>query len=162
MDRSYRKDLRLKQYDYTGAGYYFVTICTEQRQLLFQNFVGADLCVRPCPDIPPLRWLWELQRKYPGVLIDAYAIMPDHVHFLLAIPGGHTGPPLPQMVQWYKTQVTNDWIKQVRQGKLPPFQKRIWQRNYYEHVIRNDTDLKETRQYIENNPLNWMLDKDQE
>ena len=57
------------------------------------------------------------------------------------------------MMQWYKTQVTNAYIRAVRAGEAAPYEKYLWQRNYYEHVIRNDADLADTRQYIENNPL---------
>ena len=64
------------------------------------------------------------------------------------------------MIKWYKTQTTNAYIRLVKQGQAPPFQKHVWQRGYYDHVIRNDTDLAETRQYIVNNPLNWTLNKD--
>ena len=71
--------------------------------------------------------------------------MPDHIHFILVIPGGHAGPPLQEMIKWYKTQTTNAYIRQ---------------RGYYDHVIRNDADLAETRRYILNNPLKWIQDKD--
>ena len=155
-----RKRLRLPEYDYGQAGYYFVTICTYQRQELFASIVGAHLCVRPpSGDSLLITWLHELERKYPGVLVDCWAVMPDHLHVILAITGAHTGAPLPEMIKWYKTQTTNTYIQQVKEGKLPPFQKHIWQRGYYDHVIRNDTDLSDTRQYILNNPLKRTLDK---
>ena len=67
--------------------------------------------------------------------------------------GAHTGAPLQEMLKWYKTQTTNAYIRMVKQGIFPPFRKHVWQRGYYEHVIRNNADLTETRQYILNNPL---------
>ena len=163
MDRAFprRKEIRLKQYDYSQPGYYFVTICTHQRQKLFSSLVGAHLCVRPSSADSFLGlFLHELEQKYSGVLVDCYAVMPDHLHVILALTGAHTGAPLPEMIKWYKTQTTNAYIRLVRQGQVPPFQKHVWQRGYYDHVIRNDTDLAETRQYIVNNPLNWTLNKD--
>lgn len=156
-----RNSLRLPGYDYASAGYYFVTICTYQRQTLFKNFVGADLCVRPSPDNIPLRWLWKLEQKYT-VHVDIYAILPDHVHMILVIPGGHTGPPLPEMIKWYKTQTTNAMIRSVQAGQLPQFSKHIWQRGYYDHIIRNDEDLESTRQYIRNNPIKRLLNQCQD
>ena len=123
--------------------------------------VGAHLCVRPSSADSFLGlFLHELEQKYSGVLVDCYAVMPDHLHVILALTGAHTGAPLPEMIKWYKTQTTNAYIRLVKQGQAPPFQKHVWQRGYYDHVIRNDTDLAETRQYIANNPLNWTLNKD--
>lgn len=161
MECARRKNIRLKDYDYSQPGYYFITICTHERQMLFSSYVGAHLCVRP-----PLRrdgniivkWLYELEQKYPHVEIDGYCIMPDHIHLILIMKGGsegaggHAGPPLHEILKWYKTQTTNEYIRQVRIRAVPPFQKHVWQRGYYEHVIRNDVELDEIRQYVQNNP----------
>ncbi len=155
-----RKSIRLKEYDYSRPGYYFVTICAHERQPLFSSWVGAHLCVRP-PDNENFlaEWLYKMERKYLTVQIDEWCIMPDHIHLILIIKGelegagGHAGPPLHEMIKWYKTQTTNAYIRQVKAHALPPFQKHVWQRGYYEHVIRNDVDLDETRRYIQNNPL---------
>ena len=116
MNDPQRKCLRLEAYDYSQPGYYFITICTHARQRLFDDFVGADLCVRPSPENIPLHWLWELQGKFTGIKIDIYAVLPDHIHLILVIPGGHAGPPLPEMMKWYKTQTTNAYIRAVRRG----------------------------------------------
>lgn len=149
-----RKSTHLKGYDYTQPGYYFVTVCTYQRQKLFQPWVGAHLCVRPPETEGPVwKWLYETEQKYPGIQIDSSCVMPDHIHAIIAITGAHTGAPLHEIVQWFKTQSTNEYIRQVKQGKLPPFDTHIWQRGYYEHMIRNDADLNATRCYIQNNPL---------
>ncbi len=153
-----RKAIRLREYDYRTPGFYFVTVCTHEKQRLLEPFVGADLCVRP-----PERqnfvgwWLLELQRKYEAVRIDTACIMPDHIHALIELTGGHIGPPLQEIVQWYKTQTTNEYIRRVKRGEVPPFHHKVWQRGLYEHIIRNDTELNETRQYIQNNPLAAML-----
>ncbi len=160
MDEPNRKQIRLKKYDYSSAGAYFVTVCTEGRAHLFGEIekrdVGAHLCVRPNrPDLLIVKWLFEMQNKYSGVTIDSYTVMPDHVHFILVITGEHTGSPLPEIVQWFKTQSTNEYIRGVKSGLYPPFIKRLWQRSYYEHIIRNRDDLAKTRKYIEENPLRW-------
>ena len=72
----------------------------------------------------------------------------------------HTGAPLPEMIKWYKTQTTNAYIRLVKQGQALYVYLLSGSGGYYDHVIRNDTDLAETRQYIANNPLNWTLNKD--
>ncbi|MDD3693624.1 MAG: transposase [Oscillospiraceae bacterium] len=119
--------------------------------------VGAHLCVRPNnPDKMIEKWLFELENKYPGITIDYYAIMPDHIHFILFCLA-HAGAPLPEIIKWYKTQTTNAYIKGVKTGLYPPFDKHIWQRNYYEHIIRNEQDLYEIRKYIDENSLKWKL-----
>ena len=103
--------------------------------------------------------LFSLAEKYEGVKIDYYCIMPNHIHFVLVKEGAHAGAPLHEMIKWYKTQTTNEYTKLVKQNILPPFDKHIWQRNYYEHIIRGEEDLYEIRKYIENNPAKWFFDK---
>ena len=83
--------------------------------------------------------------------------MPDHIHVILCVLGGHIGPPLPEIVKWYKTQTTNTYIQKIRAGELPPFEKHVWQRGYHDHIIRNEEDLYETRRYIQENPLKWGI-----
>ncbi len=134
---------------------------THNSQWLFHHIVGAHLCVRP-PEGNDLisKWLREMTNKYPGVGIDCYAIMPDHILMVLAISGAHTGAPLPEIVKWFKTQTTNDYIRGVKAGQYPPFDKHIWQRGYFDHGVRCEQDLTETRRYILNNPLKLTLSKE--
>ena len=95
--------------------------------------VGADLCV--CP---------KLRGEHAG--------SPLHQN------GEHAGSPLPEIIQWFKTMSTNEYIRNVKQGNWPPFNKKIWQRNYYEHIIRNEKSLDKIRNYIFNNPSGWPVD----
>ena len=151
-----KSSLRLRDYDYSQPGYYFVTVCTYRRQVLFADYVGAHLCVRPVlEDNFILSWLYELEHKYPHIEIDSSCVMPDHIHAILRVLGGHTGPPLPEIVKWYKTQTTNTYIQKIRAGELPPFEKHVWQRGYYDHIIRSEQDLNEIRRYIQENPIKW-------
>ena len=159
-----RKNLRLENYDYSQNGGYFVTICTYNRSRIFGeisgNTVGATLCGRPNePDKIIKNWLFEIENKYPGTKIDCYIVMPDHIHFIVLKTGDHTGSPLQQIVDWFKTQTTNEYIKGVKSGLYEPYEKHLWQRGYYEHIIRNQKDLDEIRHYIENNPVKWVLEK---
>ena len=157
-----RKQLRLPNYDYSQNGAYYITICTHNRVSLFGivKSVGAYPCVRPnAAGVMVKEKLFSLAEKYEGVKIDYYCIMPNHIHFVLVKEGAHAGAPLHEMIKWYKTQTTNEYIKLVKQNILPPFDKHIWQRNYYEHIIRGEEDLYEIRKYIENNPAKWFFDK---
>jgi REP element-mobilizing transposase RayT len=74
--------------------------------------------------------------------------------------GEHTGSPLPKIIQWFKTMTTNEYIRCVKTTGWPPFPGKLWQRNYYEHVIRNENELNRVREYIINNPMKWELDRE--
>lgn len=76
--------------------------------------------------------------------------------------GGHAGPPLHEVVQWFKTMTTNAYFRGVKEQSWPPVNKRLWQRNYYEHIIRDDAELNDCSDYIINNPLNWHTDENYE
>ena len=158
----HRKQLRLKYYDYSQNGAYYVTICTHNRINLFGKIinVGAHPCVRLSTAGAMIKKkLLDLEQKFPDVTVDYYCVMPNHLYFVLFKEGAHAGAPLHEIIKWYKTQTTNEYINLVRQGILPPFDKHIWQRNYYEHVIRGENDLYEIRKYIEEKPLKWFYDK---
>mgnify|MGYP005772726711 FL=1 len=106
----------------------------------------------------------KIPEKFPQVSLCHYVIMPNHVHILLVIDagegtGGHMGPPLQAILDWYKTMTTNAYIRNVREGTLPPFQKRIWQRGYYEHIVRNESDYLNIWTYIDQNPARWTQDE---
>ena len=149
-----RKQTRLKDYDYSQNGYYFITICTHNRQNLFGEIVGATLCGRPNnPDKMIEKWLLELENKFDGVKICEYIIISNHLHFIISKTGDHAGSPLRDIVGWFKTMTTNEYIENVKNNMFPPFDKKIWQRNYYEHIIRDESDYIETKEYILNNPL---------
>ena len=72
--------------------------------------------------------------------------------------GEHTGSPLQRLVQWFKTMTTNEYIRGVKNQQWPPFNKKLWQRNYWEHIIRDEESLNRIRQYIIDNPLHWTID----
>ena len=72
--------------------------------------------------------------------------------------GDHTGSPLQRLVQWFKTMTTNEYIRDVKNQQWPPFNKKLWQRNYWEHIIRDEESLNRIRQYIIDNPLHWTID----
>ena len=158
-----RKPMRLKDYDYSQNGAYFITICTYNRQKLFEiSTVGNDLCVVPSCDVPQNKiiekWLHELENKF-NVTIDKYVVMPDHIHMILIVDlERHVGRSLQDMMQWFKTMTTNEYIKSVKENVLPPFDKKVWQKSYYDHVIRDEDDYITKWNYIENNPVKRLAE----
>ncbi len=100
--------------------------------------------------------MFELEKKYHNLCLDEHIVMPDHIHMILIKMKTDTYS-LGEIVSWYKTMTTNAYIREVKSGTLQPFEKKLWQRNYYEHIIRNDLDLNEKRAYIQDNPRRWAL-----
>ena len=161
MELKERKPNRLGYYDYGQEGSYFVTLCTRSRLPLFEMepIVGNGLRAVPIPpqNLIIRKWIRETQNKFPNIAIDKYVIMSDHLHMVVTIRERHAGRSLPEVMQFFKTMTTNDYIRGVKAGVLVPFDKKLWQKSYYDHVIRNQQDYDETWQYIENNPTKWML-----
>lgn len=176
MEKLNRKLNRLHDYDYGQEGCYFVTLCTQNRCHLFEMepSVGNGLCAVPKnqdnekgTEYSPFsmriqnqiihKWIRETQNKFDTITIDKYVIMPDHLHLIVTIKERHAGRSLPDVMGFFKTMTTNAYIQCVKQGMLPPFEKKLWQKSYYDHVIRNQQDYNETWEYIENNPTKWML-----
>ena len=167
-----RKHLRLNGFDYSRSGCYYITLCTHNRQQLFvKSTVGNDLCVVPSP-YPQNKiiekWLSESEKKF-GFKIDIYVIMQDHIHFIVRIPYSndtenpteaerHAGRSLQKMLQWFKTMTTNEYIQGVKSNLLAPFEKKLWQKSYYDHIIRNEQDHFAITEYILNNPQNHTED----
>jgi REP element-mobilizing transposase RayT len=117
-----------------------------------------------------IKWWNELNRKFENMETDAFVVMPNHVHGIIVITvgadlrvcpngeGAHAGAPLQKIIQWFKTMTTNQYMRGVKTSGWPAFDGRLWQHNYYEHIIRNDNELYIIREYIVNNPLQWELD----
>ena len=103
------------------------------------------------------KWVKETENKFPNISIDKYVIMPDHLHLIVTIKERHIGRSLPDIMKFFKTMTTNEYIRGVKNGEFPPFEKNLWQKSYYDHVIRNQQDYNEVWEYIENNPTKWML-----
>ena len=163
MDLPQRKATRLKDYDYGTPGAYFVTLCTQNKKHIFEiESVGNDLCVVPCLQNQIIhKWVKETENKFDNIKIDKYVIMPNHLHLIVSITERHAGRSLQDAMRFFKTMSTNEYIKNVNNGLLPPFDKKLWQKSYYDHVIRNEQDFKEIWEYIENNPMKWNFNKNE-
>ncbi len=168
-----RKQIRLKTWNYAQYGYYFITICVGNRKNLLGHIVpvGADPRVRPNKSYPKIvlskfgqivdNKILEL-KKYEGVDVDLYCIMPNHVHLILIVsniigsaraPRTRGTPTVGEYIKRFKTLTTNIYIENVKINNWPPFNKKLWQRNYFEHIVRNERDLQNVRSYILYNPL---------
>jgi putative transposase len=162
-----RRSIRLKQYDYSTPGYYFVTICTNKKKPLFGHVEDTGVVLSRI-GWAARRFLIGIPNHFPDGMIDEHIIMPNHVHAIIAVRtvGAAYMPPakpdpeaamssspgsLSIVIQMYKSAVTR-WC--TRNGYL----NFAWQRGFYEHVIRNDNDLNEIRRYIANNPSRWIDD----
>ena len=172
--RHHRRSIRLKGYDYSQAGAYFVTICTQDRECLFGEIVDGKMVLNDAGRMI-CRWYSELENKYPDIRCDEFICMPNHIHFVIinvgadlcvrpcvetSKTGEHAGSPLRTVVQWFKTMTTNEYIRGVKQHGWTPFSGKLWQRNYYEHIVRNEHEMNRIREYIVNNPLKWETDQD--
>lgn len=173
----HRRSIRLKGYDYAHAGLYFITICVQNRACLFGEIVHGEMILNDAGTMIG-KWYGELEIKFPDIKCDAMIIMPNHFHCIIQnisvgadlrvcpnnadnndIVGEHIGSPLHRVVQWFKTMSTNEYIRGVKNMGWQPFDKKLWQRNYYEHIIRNEPSYQTISNYIINNPAKWAEDK---
>lgn len=150
-----RKIIRLQNYDYSANGAYFITICTHNKEHLFGT-VGADsISARMVKKV-----YGEIIGKYDNISSPISVVMPNHFHSIIIIERNDTEvvPSISKIVQEFKRYTTCEYIKLVKNGILKPFDKRIWQRSFYDHIIRNENDFNEIWMYIQNNPLKWQED----
>ena len=160
----------MKGYDYAQPGAYFVTIVTQDRACLFGAVADGEMQLNNSGQIAKAAWD-ELPARFPSVCLDVFIVMPNHVHGIIMVgaqfiaPSDGFGtatinqgainraPTLGEMVRAYKAAST----RSIRQAGTPDF---AWQRNYYEHVIRDEESLSHIRQYILNNPVRWEFDRE--
>jgi REP element-mobilizing transposase RayT len=157
----HRRSIRLRGYDYSRAGAYFFTICCQNRASWLGEVVAGELRTNAAGRMICF-WFQELSRKFPDMEQDEFICMPNHVHAILFHVGAdlcvRPGTNLRQTVQWFKTMTTNGYIRGVGQSGWPAFSGRLWQRNYFERVIRDETELERIRTYIATNPAHWQED----
>ncbi|MCK4936378.1 MAG: transposase [Elusimicrobiales bacterium] len=151
----FRKNIRLKDYNYSANGYYFVTICAYRAQSLFVVAPSYGANFKKIVE----EKINQVSKYYKGVGLDFYVIMPNHIHLILVLNNANVS--LPKIINAFKSWVTRDIKKMISaQGAVTTSKnlKYVWQPNYYEHVIRNEKSLSKIREYIENNPLAGKLD----
>lgn len=104
----------------------------------------------------------NLEKELSNIKLHEYIIMPNHIHFIIELTErADTGPAptIGEIICSFKTRTTGHAIKEIKKGNLLPFDKRFWQRNYYEHIIRNEKEYYKIVEYIQNNPLKWEEDE---
>lgn len=175
----HRRSIRLRAWDYAANGAYFVTVVTRDRAALFGEIVDGEMQLNTCGEIARTCWE-EIPSHFGHVESDAFIIMPNHVHGIVMIvldkaagdgavgaqhccaPTSNTPQPrainvhsgsLSVIIRSYKSAVT----KQINQQRATPAAP-VWQRNYYERIIRNERELNAIREYIINNPARWAED----
>ena len=168
----HRHSIRLKGYDYTQAGAYFITICSHQRGYVFGEIVNGEMKLNTWGETVRVEWFKTAALRDNVELYDEeFVVMPNHVHGIVwlndvgtrrrRVPTEKFGKPvvgsIPTIVRAYKSAVTYaiNGLEKSRGGV-------IWQRNYYEHIIRNEKELNTIARYIYYNPFNWQLDRDNE
>ena len=154
MDRlPTRRPRRLPEYDYGANGAYFVTVCTEGKRCILGHVVGGDAHIAPHTALSEYGRIVERYIKtIPG--IDVYAIMPNHVHFVVTI-GVENGP----MWASAPTQTLGSLVRSFKTLVTKTAGRKIWQRNYYDHIIRTEADYLRIWQYIDENPACWAEDE---
>lgn len=169
-DRHHRRSIRLKGYDYSSPGAYFVTICTHRQEPLFGEVGDGEMVLSKFGQIAHDEWLASpnIRRE---IELDAFVVMPNHIHGIVWIVVGATGRsplhgqsplrprgPAPKslgaFVAGYKSAVT----KRINQRRDTPGHP-VWQRNYWEHIVRTERALDAIRRYIADNPVRWSLDR---
>ena len=181
-ERRHRRSIRLKGFDYSRAGAYFVTICAQGRICLFGEVVSGVMRANDAGRMVEAVWD-DVPVFYAGVDIDAFAVMPNHIHGVIVLVGAAprgrpgigadgrpdsgqaqgpapTGLSLGEVVRRFKTMTTKRYADGVENLGWPAFAGRLWQRNYYEHVIRDDESFNRIRRYIVDNPARWVVDRD--
>ncbi len=154
MNLPHRKSPRLKDYDYSQNGYYFVTICTHKKQKILCKIVGEGLCALPKITLSEIGKITDkaitfINQNYETLSVDKYVIMPNHLHLIIKIDkqmGGHGDPPLQNVIGYLKSFTTHKY------GKT------LWQRSFHDHIIRDEKDYLKIWNYIDTNPQKWGED----
>ena len=198
----HRRSIRLKGYDYSKAGLYFITIVVKDRMHLFGEIENDKMNLNEAGEMIDNEWL-KIPQRFTNTKLHEYQVMPNHFHAILEItPVGSTlvvdpetetvnqmgqprglpqrsPDPLPQrspnpmagsipeiknkslgdMVGAFESITTVEYIRGVKSKKWQPFNGKLWQRNYWEHIIRNEEEYQRISNYIRNNPSNWTEDK---
>ena len=161
LDLPKRKHPRLKNYDYSQNGCYFVTVCVKDKKCVLGRInAGRDAHIPPQTVLSPAgkiaeKYILNIEKVYQNILIENYVIMPNHIHLLLLFDSSFDGdggmrasrPTLHTVVRSFKTMVTKE------------LGYSIWQNSYYDRIIDNENGYLEAWRYIDENPVNWILRK---
>lgn len=146
-----RRSIRLSQYDYSQEGMYFITICCHQKMCRFGEIINESMALNTIGRIAHSIWQ-TIPDHYPSIELESFVVMPNHMHGILTVNNRlNKNQSIGTVVRNYKATVT-------RQTRVKSSIQRLWQRNYYEHIIRNERDYIRVAEYIEANPALWNQD----
>jgi REP element-mobilizing transposase RayT len=181
-DIHHRRSVRLRGYDYSGAGLYFITICTKNRECLFGEIENGKMRLNEAGKMLQMTWC-DLPNRFNNLSINVneFIVMPNHIHGLTTLscrgeiclrpsssatqgdnkdrPYGTQLHSLGRIIQAFKSITIHKYIQEVRHSSWPSFPGKLWQRNYRDHIIRDESDLATIRKYIANNPVLWESDQ---
>ena len=191
-DSRRRRSIRLRGYDYSQVGAYFVTVVVQGRACLFGDVIGEEMRLNDAGEM--IRRVWqELPGRFPGIALDTFILMPNHLHGIISIdqpvgaplvgaqkavpphvatrdsnprattrvaPTGDGRYALGDVVGAFKSLTTVEYVRGVKTLRWPQFYGKLWQRNYFEHVVRSEESLTKIRQYIRDNPARWAFDRE--
>ena len=144
-----RKHIRLTEYNYAEEGYYFITVCTNNHECLLSKIelCRGEHCSPVLTSAGKIveKYLKSMEKIYTNIKIDEYIIMPNHIHILLIIHKGQLHS-ISKIMQQFKGKITKE------------LQHTIWQKSFYEHIIRNEKEYLKIKEYIIHNPTNWAKD----
>lgn len=153
-----RNSLRYPGYDYAQPGAVFITVCTAGRQRLFGAVADGQMIHSP-PGVLVVDRLRAIPARFPNVAIDAFVVMPDHLHGIVMWGFDPDDEGLRSkagdVVRWLKTSVSRMYGTGVAEEGWPPYDRRLWQRDYHDRIIRTDVEMAAIRTYIEGNPGRW-------
>jgi REP element-mobilizing transposase RayT len=153
----HRRSIRLKGYDYSQAGLYFITICCQDRICRFGKIENGEMILNEYGQIAYNEWA-KLSKRYPYISNDVFQIMPNHVHGIIVLDDAVArNTTVGNIIGAYKSLVMNECLKIYKSRN--DFMGKVWQRNFYEHIIRNEQSYQNVSDYIIHNPENWAEDK---
>ena len=162
MELKQRKQMRLANFDYNQSGYYFITICTKDMQCLLSSVVGADDLGSPHIELKSCGKIVEkniavMNNIYNNMNVESYVIMPNHIHLLIHIFNGLQGSPRSST----PTNLISRFVAAFKKYTNKEADGNLWQRGFHDHIIRNEEDLYNHIQYINENPKKWIMGKDE-
>ncbi len=161
--RPFRRNFRLPGWDYRRPGPYAITICAEHRWHMFGAGIDGTIILNRAGQMAETVWQ-EMPDEFPGLNLGAFVVMPNHLHAVVWLPneGASDRPLLGTVVQRFKNISTARYAAEVNAGNWVSFDGRLWQRNFYDHIVRDRDDLDRCERYIRANPANWATDVDRD
>ncbi|MBF2025149.1 MAG: transposase [Oscillatoriales cyanobacterium C42_A2020_001] len=177
-NKHHRRSIRLKGYDYSWSGAYFVTICVQHRACLFGEIWDGKMHLNDVGQM--VQEVWQmLPERFPDITLEAFVVMPNHVHGIIRLVSNPVrvstsdtltdnpaialsrkrGAKLGDVIGAFKSISTHQYTIGVKQQHWEPFNQKLWQRNYYEHIIHDAKTFQRIQHYIQTNPQRWQFDQ---